>query len=248
MLKVAICDDDISILPELSSRIEASFSKRNMSASVHMFSSVRKLKEKAASFDVFFLDIDMPEMDGVDFGAFLRNNDGDNSDICIVFISSCDERVYDSMRVTPLRFIRKTHFIEEIDEVAGAIKSWLEKRRNRSLVIPSHGSLTSVLIDDILYIECLNKKQNIVTKEQNISFRGTMNDLEEKLLDQGFLRPHIGYLVNYRYINSISSAKILLQNGVSIPVSKHKAKEMKQLFIKLISKEPNKWSPYTYEP
>jgi DNA-binding LytR/AlgR family response regulator len=245
MLKVAICDDNIDILPELSARIEESFSNRNIRVSVHSFSNVVQLKQEAVSFDVFFLDIDMPEMDGVDFGAFLRKH---NNEACIVFVSSREERVYDALRVTPLRFIRKSCFNEEIDEAVMAIKVWWETRRNRLLVVPSHGHLTTVPIDDILYVECLNKKQCVVTKEQAISFRGTMNDLEEKLLCQGFIRPHIGYMVNYRYIDSISSSKILLHNGVSIPVSKHKAKEIKQLFIQLVSKEPNPWSPYTYEP
>jgi len=245
MLKVAICDDDPDILPELSARIKASFSACNTRVSVQLFSSVELLKQDASAFDVFFLDIDMPEMDGVDFGTFLRKND---NEACIVFISSREERVYDSLRVDPLRFIRKTCFNDEIDEAIEAIEVWWEKRRNRLLVIPSHGHLSTVPIDDILYIECFNKKQCVVTKTNTISFRGTMNDLEEKLLDQGFLRPHIGYLVNYRYINCISSAKIFLNSGASIPVSKHKAKEMKQLFIKLVSKEPNQSSPYTYEP
>jgi DNA-binding LytR/AlgR family response regulator len=245
MLKVAICDDNINILPVLSARIEASFSSRNMRVSVQSFSSVRLLKQEAASYDVFFLDVDMPEMDGVDFGAFLRTH---GCEVCIVFVSSREERVYDALRVTPLRFIRKTCFNEEIDDAVEAIEVWWEEHRNRLLVIPSYGHLSAVPIDDILYIECHNKRQCVVTKEQAISFRGTMNDLEDKLLGLGFLRPHIGYMVNYRYIDSISSSQILLHSGVFIPVSKHKAKEIKQQFIKLISKEPNQWSPYTYEP
>ena len=245
MLKVAVCDDDIGILAELAARIETSFSNRNMSVSVQSFSDIGQLKQEATIYNVFFLDIDLPEMDGVDFGAFLRKQ---SSEVCIVFISSQEERVYDSFKVNPLRFIRKTCFNDEIDEVVEAIAGWWEKRRNHILVIPSHGHLTTVLIDDILYVECFNKKQCVVTKTQSISFRGTMNDLEEKLLGQGFLRPHIGYLVNYKYINSISSAKISLHNGVFIPVSKHKVKEIKQIFIRLISNEPSQNSPYTYEP
>ena len=75
-----------------------------------------------------------------------------------------------------------------------------------------------------------------------------MSDLENKLVHYGFLKPHKGYLVNYKYIECINPTSILLQNGMSVPVSKHRLKEIKQIFLALVSKEPDLFSPYTYEP
>jgi len=246
LLKIAICDDEVEVLHTFSSRIKAAFSALELNVSVEAFSSVSFLVKQMEniSFDVLFLDIEMPEMDGVDFGVSLRAL---GSEACIIFISNREERVYDTFKVDPVRFIRKSRFHEEIDEAAKAILFWWEKRKNRFLVIPSQGQINTFLIDDIIYVECFNKVQSIVTRTQSKTIRATLRELEDKLLDHGFICPHKGYLVNYKFIDSIESIGIILRNGKMIPVSKYKIAETKKAFLKLVSAEPDISKPRLYK-
>jgi len=247
LIKVVICDDEENVLSTLSARIEAAFARAELDASIEAFSSVKSLLNRLEtdSYDVFFLDIDMPEMDGVVFGERLCAS---GFDACIVFISNREERVYDTFKVAPLRFVRKSRFNEEIDAAAQAVKSWWEQRRNKYLAIVMRGQVYSFLIDDILYVECFDKVQNVVTKTQTKSIRATMNELEEKLLGHGFLSPYKGYLVNYRYIDSIEKSSVILQNGVVIPLSKHKITETKRAFLRLVYTEPDISTPRLHKP
>ena len=247
MLNIVICDDDEDVLGTLTERIEAEFVDLDFSVSVHPYSSVRKLTKdmEMTSFDVFFLDIDMPEISGVDFGLHLREH---GADICIIFISNREERVFDTFKVDPLRFIRKAKFFDEIEESVRAVISWWERRRDRHLVISSRGDVISILVDDILYVECLDKTQNIVLPSQTISVKCTLSELEEKLCSHNFLKPHKGYLVNYRHIDYIKGMNLVLQNGVSIPISKYKALEIKKAYMKLVSKEMNVSAPHIIAP
>ena len=245
MLIVAVCDDDADILNSLSTRIKMAFASRDIAVSVHPFTCPEQLSNELSTsrFDVFFLDIDMPEMDGIGLGELLRKRGEDTS---IVFISNREERVFDSLKVAPLRFIRKNRFDDEIDETIDAINDRFDKKKTRFFAIPSQGNIRSIPIDDIIFAECQGKKLKILTTTQTLVSRGTMGELEQKLCGHGFLRPHNGFIVNYKHIDSISSPCIMLNNGVSIPLSKHKAKDIKQKFLRLISEDPDVLSPIVY--
>ena len=71
------------------------------------------------------------------------------------------------------------------------------------------------------------------TKEPVVVHR-KMQDLEEELSSEGFLRIHKGYLVNYDYIRLIGDTCVLLTNGERIPISRRKIQETKQQFLKLM--------------
>lgn len=244
---IAICDDDTIVTTYMSERIKTAFTSLDLDISIQTFSSIESLKAQMLNcfFDVFFLDIDMPESDGIDFGISLRNS---GSDACIVFVSNREERVYDSFKVAPVRFIRKSMFNEEIDEAAKVIGAWWEQRKNKYLVLSSRGQVNSIPIDDILYVESFDKVQNIVTRTQTKTVRITISELEDKLLNHGFLCPHKGFLVNYRFIDSIETADIVLKNGELIPISKYKIVETKRTFMKLVFKEPAISEPRLFKP
>ena len=247
MLMIAVCDDEAKVIAHLSERIKTAFASLGFEITIQIFTSIGSLKNQMlnSTFDVFFLDIDMPESDGIDFGIFLRSS---GSDACIVFVSNREERVYDSFRVAPVRFIRKNRFNEEIDEAVKAISTWWEQRRNKFLVISSRGQVNSIPIDDILYVESFDKVQSIVTETQTKTIRITMSELEDKLLSRGFLCPHKGFLVNYRFIDSIETTDIVLKNGELIPISKYRVIETKKAFMKLVLKEPDISEPRLYKP
>ena len=235
MVRVAVCDDECYILKELAAQIEAAFLKAAFPVQMRSFDKIDDLWRswEGEAFEVLFLDIDMPKMDGVAFGQFLRSR---NLRPCIVYVSNRSDRVFETFSVAPLRFVRKSHFAREIDETVGAIVRWWDERRQRQLVLPSRDSIISLAVDDIAYVECFAKVQNIVTPDETYQVKRTLSELEGKLLDFGFLRPHKGYLVNYRHISRIETDCLLLRGGAKIPVSKHKIKETKQEYLRLTTR------------
>jgi len=247
LFRAAICEDEVKVLQTISARIKTTFASLGLDISIESFSSVEAMLERmeSTSFDVFFLDIDLPEMDGVDFGASLREQ---GSEACIVFISNREERVYDAFKAAPMRFIRKSRFCEEVDEAVMAVATWWERRKNQVLVLSTRGQVNTFPIGDILYVECFDKVQHLITRTQTKTIRATMSELEGKLLEHGFLNPHKGYLVNYKFIDSIESTGITLQNGVSIPISRYKLVDTKNAFLELVSAEPDVFSPYLHKP
>jgi len=234
MLNVAVCDDDINVLKELSFQIEAVFQEFAFPISLQSFSQVEALwrQWEIEAFDVLFLDIDMPETDGIAFGHFLRTQELHS---CIVYISNREERVFETFSIAPLRFIRKSNFFNEIHDAVQAIIQWSEEQSEKKLVITSKGSINTLMIDDIIYVECFSKLQNIITVNHIYPVRSTLRELETRLQRFGFLRPHKGYLINYRHIERIELDNLFLINGKKIPISRSKIKETKQAYLRLIT-------------
>ena len=62
----------------------------------------------------------------------------------------------------------------------------------------------------------------------------TMEKLEEITDQFGFIRIHKGYLVNYRFIQHVSSTEVTLSDGIKLPIGRSKAPEVKKKYLKLI--------------
>ena len=108
--KAAVLDDNPSVLDSVVPFIKKGFENHSLSVQVTRFGTVRALETSASleAFDVFFLDISMPEGDGVKFASSLRSR---GNRAIIIFISGVDDRVFEAIRVQPLRFVRKRYLL-----------------------------------------------------------------------------------------------------------------------------------------
>jgi DNA-binding LytR/AlgR family response regulator len=174
----------------------------------------------------------MPELDGISLGRYLRKK---SKNTCIIYISNREDKVFKTFAVSPLRFIRKSHFLNEIDECITEIGRWWKDRQSSLLALPSREGVISIPIVSIRYIECFAKVQYIVTDTNTISVKLTMTELEKSLAGHGFIKPYKGYLVNCSAISCIDAKGITLHDGNVLPVSKSKIAETKQAFLRFVS-------------
>lgn len=242
MLRIAICDDQPHILHELSAQLRAAFERKGVQVQLLSLGSADALFSamEGAPLDALFLDIDLGRADGIAIGRRLREQ---GNAPALIYVSSHAERVFESFASAPLRFIQKDRFSLEVDDAAGAILQYLKQRDRQHLVLNGRNGIISISVDDILYIECFAKVQQIATAHQSYEIKCTLSELEERLRDLGFLRPHKGYLVNYRCVECIESERICLRNGRSIPVSKHKLGQIKQQYLCLITRDLDIYIP-----
>lgn len=242
MLRIAICDDQAHILQELTRQIRAAFERRSIPVQLLSLDSAGALYSAMADapLDALFLDIDLGTVDGITIGRRLHKQEDAPA---LIYVSSHAERVFESFAAAPLRFIQKERFSLEVDDAVEAILQYLKRRDRQRLVLNGRSGILSIPVDDILYIECFAKVQQIVTACQSYEIRCTLSELEERLGELGFLRPHKGYLVNYRCVECIESDRLCLRNGQSIPVSKHKLSQIKQQYLCLITRDLDIYIP-----
>ena len=235
-LKIAVCDDDIVIARVFAETIQKVFSHYNSKASVKVFGHFYALRSEmeVEYFDLLFLDIDMPDIDGIAFAKELRKK---NNNVTIVYISGREELVFDTFDVNPFSFIRKTTFFNEIGDVISRYLSYHGNEQFRRLTIETAEDVLMLDIGNITYIEGVGKYQEIHTidAEKPIRAKSTLNVFDEKLGEHGFIRSHRAYIVNCQYVRRIEDDCVILTTGGTVPLSKSKAKEFKSRFLRIMA-------------
>ena len=232
-VNVAVCDDNKRTLQLVSGTIETALSDSEYSCHVYSFSSAAELLASDVDFALAFLDIDMPEIDGIRCGEQLRERK-DNMEI--IYISSRSDRVFETFSVRPFGFVRKSNFLADLDDVLDRYKKYIGNAGvSRSLSCKTHNGSISIPVSKIEYIEGNNMYQEVYLHQQDkpTEIISQMETLERALEEYGFIRIHKGYLVNYSYIQRISRTELILSSGKTLPVSRRNAHLVKERYLAL---------------
>ena len=236
---IAICDDEKAALELLGSSVRGALRSRSVDAAIEIFSRPRDLlaRMQQVSFDLLFLDIEMPGMTGLELAQRLRR---DGNLIDIIYISNREDLVFDALRTNPRGFIRKTRLIQD---VSGVIDTYLAYKkggeRAKELILQDREQVTRIPLDKLLYIEGSGKNQlaHITGREQPMELHRSMQELEGELAPQGFLRIHKGYLLNYRFIRRIGDNEVTLTNEERLPISRRKYQEIRDAYMELMQND-----------
>ena len=113
-MKIAICDDEYITAEYYYEQIEQIFKEYSTECEIELFTDSGKLLTslyEGKRWDICFLDIDMPLIDGLSLGQKLRELD---MDCYLIYVSIHRECVYKSFKARPFRFIPKDEFQSEI--------------------------------------------------------------------------------------------------------------------------------------
>lgn len=240
MLKIAVVDDDKKFIAIYKQIIASLFSEHHVKIELSDFSSgndfIKSLSVK--KYDLVFMDIDMPEISGIDIAAELRNND---QNLDIIFVSAHPHFVFEAIRFTPYRFIRKTNFKAETKEVVDSYCSRTNMKFKMLSLELQNGDTLSERINDIIQFFSIRHDIYYLLKNEReakcLSRKYSLSNLERLTKDYGFLRIHKSYLVNYRYIKSINAKSVVISNDDEIPISHGKKTEIQDNFMELLRKE-----------
>ncbi len=230
-MKIYACDDDAKILEDIHRKVL----EYEPDSEINTYTSGRELLEhiENETCDLLLLDIDMPEISGMDIARILNDNKSSNDvkKILLVFVTSHDELVYESFKYHPFGFIRKHYFDEEIKKVLKDCKGELESNV-RHFTFRSEGLDTRLLLSDIKYFEADSNYLKIYTKDREYRFRSTMTAVENALEHQGFIRIHKGFLANQAYVKSLNSDVTSLTDGTVLPMGKTYVDEAKDKLMR----------------
>ena len=225
MIRIAVIDDEKIILKSIYKKIESLFCKTGVKFEIYDYTNaVAALKEiEKSGFDILFLDIDMPDISGMEIAKKLRIQE---ENIDIVFVTNKEELVYDAIKFTPFRFIRKYRFEDEIEETVSEFMNKFGKNNYTYMFSTSQGK-KGVLVTRIKYIEVMSHKLNVYGINESFIANGNLKDIENIFYDYGFLKIHQSYLVNYRFINLIKYKEVILDDGKTLPISRGKYEKIK---------------------
>jgi len=165
-------------------------------------------------WDMIFLDIFMPLIDGVEAARRLREVD----DKCeIVFATTSREHGMEGYELHAMDYLTKPIAQQDVDEVMDwYLREKVEQRSELHLRTPEGEEKVRAL--DIRYIETRSHTCLIHTADQTITVRRRIDELAAGL-DTAFFRCHKSFLVNLRHVSEIDRNLFLLHGGDSVPIS-----------------------------
>jgi DNA-binding LytR/AlgR family response regulator len=215
-------------------------------------SAIQAMKKmKIDDVDLIFLDIQMPELNGIDFAKNI------NPKCEIIFITAFQQYAIDSFKVNVVDYLLKpvsyNNFLKaakkaynlyelmkhsqdiqyQTNEVAthdlGQQSEQIEENTNDSFFIKSGHKVIHLYYNDINYIESIKDYAKIYTKndEYPIVTLTTMKALEEKLPHNMFMRVHRSYIIRKDCIKLIEHNNIIL-GDVYVPISLTHRNEVKK--------------------
>lgn len=226
MFRIAICDDENRILEDLSRMVLELIPDADVSA----FGEGRALIDGAdkAGYDVVLLDIDMPDLNGLEVAAFFQAADRKP---LIIFVTSHDELVYDSLQLHPFGFVRKSYLDKELKKVLEDAVEEVSSRDKHFFFHTASGDI-KLQMDDILYFEAEGNYIKIKTGSDEFRFRETMQALEISLKSDGFIRVHKGFLVNQEAVKIINSDKLVLNDNTEIPFGRSYQENARKMLMR----------------
>ena len=230
MIRIAICDDNKAFINYMTKVVKREFATHTtVKFEIESYTSSELFfyHHSIKPFDIVFLDIDMPELDGFQLASELSNS----NNCYIIFVTSHDELVFDALKSFPYSFIRKNMIDIDLSECVSRINSYF-KQIHQTIILHSERKDIPIIIDEIVYLEKIKNYVIYHTYNQDYKVRSDMNTEFEKISSYSFVRPHIGYAVNNKAIQYIAVDCVLLKNDITIPMNKKYREEIKKKYFK----------------
>lgn len=104
-------------------------------------------------------------------------------------------------------------------------------RENTRILFECVEGKVTIRPTDIIYIEAYDHKNTIHTMKQQYHIYESIDSLDARLKDEGFIRVHRSYIVNIDHVQKINNYVMTLDCNAEIPVSKAKYKDIKRLIL-----------------
>ena len=217
MIRVIAIDDEPLALRQL----EMYIGKVPFLELVVACSSAAAAKPYLEKADAVFLDINMPDISGMDFIKSLPHPPA------VVFTTAYSEYAVEGFRVNAVDYLLKPFSFKEFEASCGRLREHLEMKAaleardsDPFLHFKADYHTVSVDIRKIVHIEGWSEyvKIHLTDSDAPVIVRYSLKKLIEQLPKGRFLRIHRSYIIALGHITEASRSSVRLDNGVSLPV------------------------------
>lgn len=183
---------------------------------------------KNGDLDVMFLDIQMPEISGIDFLKTLDNPP------LVVFTTAYSEYALEGYELNVVDYLLKPITFERFFQASSKVLDRLqagtleESDDSEAIYVKSEYKIVKVKFADIKYVEGMQKYVRFHLPNKRVMTLMSLTSLESVLPKNDFMRVHKSYIVNLSKIESIDGNMLQLTDGGEVTVSKTQKHELLQ--------------------
>ncbi|UMB59646.1 LytTR family DNA-binding domain-containing protein [Lutibacter sp. A80] len=233
MINCIAIDDEPLALRQITSYIEKTpflELQQSFESAIEALSYLEK-----NSVELMFVDINMPDLNGMDFVKSLENPPK------IIFTTAYSEYALEGFKVDALDYLLKPIDYATFLKSSNKAKSWFNLQNSKPeqinsnddfLFIKSEYKILRVKLNDIKYIEGMREYVRIhLANEKPIMTLLSMKAVEQQLPSDSFMRVHRSYIVNLKMITTIERNRIVFDKAY-IPISEQHKEEFQQFVNK----------------
>ncbi len=158
------------------------------------------LENYSAVYDVVFMDIVLPGLSGMEAAARLRKQDGD---VALIFVTDMRRYALQGYKVGALDYFLKPVSYFDLKMRMDMIAMTRKRSVGSITVHVARQGDCRLSMDDIYYIEVMNRDLTYHTVKGKITERRALKSLEKELAGHGFHRCSASFLVNLRWCTGI---------------------------------------------
>ncbi len=229
MIRIAIVEDDKNQAALLENHIKQFAKHGNKAVDVRIFYNVINfLDPYTADYDIVFMDIMMPMMNGMDASRVLREKD---ENVMLIFVTSMRQYAVQGYEVDAADFIVKpVSYLEFALKFTRALAR-LEKGQSKTIVIKTKSGFVRLSPDQITYVEVSGHYCVFHTKNSEYKQYQTIKNVEANLNTGSFERCNNYLLVNLAYVEKIDGMSVFV-GGDELQISNPRKKAFTEAFAK----------------
>lgn len=229
MIKVAIVDDHAEYIDVLAKHLGQYQKDKHTDFSIRTFSSaLEMISEYEPDYDILFLDIEMPYMNGLELAKSIRKSD---PYAIIVFVTNMPQYAVKGYEVNAFDYMVKPIDYSAFEVKMDVIMQAVKKDREANIKIPWEDSVRNLSSDDVLYIEVRDHWLYFQTTDEEYQMLGSLKEMEDLLKDHHFVRCSKSYLINLQHVTRMKSDNVSIQGGYELKISRAKRKAVQFAFI-----------------
>lgn len=229
MIRLAICDDEKKavMLHEkiIQNVLKSCGSRFEFSTYTHSDNLLYDIVEDGFFYDLLLLDIEMPEVTGMEIAKKIKPY---LPNIKIIFITSHVEYAIDAFELSIFRYVPKDDIEKRLPAALQDAVKLIELEDGKVYTIQTNNRLEKIPYKEIYYIERDKKNVSITTSSGISKVRKSLQQVYEELASEEFIFVDRGHIVNIIHIMQVKGSITVLKNGISLPISRSHLQKVKE--------------------
>lgn len=236
MFTIAICDDNDVFCKGLAEMVKKHLDSVGVEHEIFIYHRIQNIRYdflEGVIFDILFLDIvfESEAESGDELGNYLRNTMG-NEYSQIVYVSGKENYAMKLFDSRPFHFLIKPLDNQKIGMVLDKVIQ-IQNVGKELFTYNFNAKEYRIELRKILYFRSEGRKIRIIcTDNEECFFYGKISNVYKELEDKRFFSPHKSYIVNYYAVTRWSRNELIMANNDSIPISRNKEAEIRELQLK----------------